>query len=477
MKLLRPSLLALACLLASPVPASELPALGDASSAIISPEREHELGRAWLSMLRGQVPTLNDPLLLDYIETSVYRLAEASEVEDRRFSFVVLDSPQINAFAAPGGIIGVNAGLFLHAGNEGEYASVMAHELAHLSQRHYARGVEARGQLQLPVMAGILAGVIAAAAGAGNAGMAAIASTQAAAIEAQRRYSRQNEQEADRIGLLNLQRAGYDPRSMPKMFELLARQYRYTRLPPEFLLTHPLSDARVADTRNRAEMLPPGGKVDSPRFQLMRARVEVRYQQMPGDAARRYRTLLRQQPDLLPARYGLALALTHTGEYAEAREQLRPLLDKTPDDLVYNYSAIEIDLAADDLKAATLRLQRMLRLYPSSYPLQYLQARLLQRQGQPQQASQVLDRLLQSRPADSTLWYMQAEVRGQAGNIIGLHEARAEYFSLVGDYRQALEQLDYARRRASSDYQLAARIDARYRELQDQQRMIDAMLR
>jgi len=171
------------------------------------------------------------------------------------------------------------------------------------------------------------------------------------------------------------------------------------------------------------------------------------------------------------------MALAGTGEHAEAREQLRPLLEQAPDDLVYNYSAIEIDLAADDLKAATLRLQRMLRLYPSSYPLHYLQARLLQRQNQPKQASQVLDRLLQSRPADSTLWYMQAEVRGQAGNIIGLHEARAEYFSLVGDYRQALEQLDYARRRASSDYQLAARIDARYRELQDQQRMIDAMLR
>lgn len=476
MKLLRPSLLALACLCASPAPAYELPSLGDSSSAISSPEREYELGRAWLNILRGQVPTLTDSLLTDYIETSVYRLAETSEVVDRRFSFVVLDSPQINAFAAPGGIIGVNAGLFLHADTEAEYASVMAHELAHLSQRHYARGLESQGQMQLPVMAGILAGVVAAAAGAGQVGMAAIASTQAAAIQAQRRYSRQNEQEADRIGLANLQRAGYDPRAMPSMFEQLMKNYRYTDLPPEFLLTHPLSDSRVADTRNRAEKAPAGGKLDSLRYQLMRARVELNYENTPGEAARRFRILLRQQPELIPARYGLALALARSAHHDEASRELAPLLQAMPDDPVYNYSAIEIAIAANQLDEAGQRLQRMLRLYPSSYPLHYLHARLLRAQEQPRQAEQVLDRLLQQRPADSVLWYMQAETRGLAGNIIGLHEARAEYFRLVGDYDHALEQLEYARSRASSDYQLAARIDARHQQMRRERRMIDSML-
>ena len=253
MNLLRPSLLALAYLLTSPVRASDLPSLGDSSSSIVSPLQEHVMGRAWLSMLRGQVSQLDDPQLKNFVENSVYKLAETSQVQDRRLEFVLINSSQLNAFAAPGGIIGVNGGLFLYAQTEAEYASVMAHELAHLSQRHFARGVEAQQRMQLPMMAAMLGGIIAAAAGAGDAGMAAIIGTQAAAMQERQRFSRQNEQEADRIGILNLEKAGYDPRAMPSMFERLMRQYRYDRRPPEFLLSHPVSESRIADTRNRAE--------------------------------------------------------------------------------------------------------------------------------------------------------------------------------------------------------------------------------
>ena len=215
MPFFRPALLVLACLLAQPALADDLPSLGDSSSSIVSPEQEHQLGRAWLSILRGQVRQLEDPLLKDYVERSVYRLAETSQLNDRRLEFILLASPQLNAFAAPGGIIGINGGLFLHAQTEAEYASVLAHELAHLSQRHFARGLEAQKRMQIPLMAAMLAGVIAAAAGGGDLGMAALASTQAAAIQEQRRFSRQNEQEADRIGLINLSKAGFDPRAMP----------------------------------------------------------------------------------------------------------------------------------------------------------------------------------------------------------------------------------------------------------------------
>src|SRR5690554_4463466 len=269
--------------------AIELPTLGDTSSSIVSLEQEYRLGRAWLSILRGQVAQLKDPLLKDYVERTVYKLAETSQLQERRLEFVLLASPQLNAFAAPGGIIGVNGGLFIHAQNEAEYASVLAHELAHLSQRHFARGLEAQQRMQLPMMAALLAGVVAAAAGAGDAGIAAIVSTQAAAIQAQRRFSRQNEQEADRIGLLNLERAGYDPRAMPAMFSRLMRQYRYDQKPPEFLLTHPVSESRIADTRNRADQYPEGGVQDSLRYQLMRARIQLKFESTPGLSAKRFR--------------------------------------------------------------------------------------------------------------------------------------------------------------------------------------------
>ncbi|MEK1904774.1 MAG: M48 family metalloprotease [Pseudomonas sp.] len=477
MKLLRPSLLALACVFALPGVADDLPSLGDASSSIVSPEQEHQLGRAWLSMLRGQVDQLSDPQLKDYVETSVYRLAETSQVEDRRLEFVLINSSQLNAFAAPGGIIGVNGGLFLYAQTEAEYASVLAHELAHLSQRHFARGIEAQQRMQVPMMAAMLAGIVAAAAGAGNAGMAAIMSTQAAAIQEQRRFSRQNEQEADRIGLLNLEKAGYDPRAMPSMFERLMRQYRYDSKPPEFLLTHPVTESRIADTRNRAEQYRPGGTEDSLRYQLLRARVQLTFEETPGISAKRFRAMLDANPKLDAARYGLAIAKIRSGQLNEARSSLQELLSKAPDDITYNLAMVDLDITANRIADARQRVERLRGQYPDNYPLEQARIDLMLKQGQKKEAEAALDQLLKHRPHDPDIWYQVAEARGLAGNIIGLHQARAEYFALVGDYDQALEQLDLAKHRASSNFPLASRIDARQQELAAEKRAIDKMMR
>ena len=477
MNLLRPTLLTLACLLALPGHADDLPSLGDASSAIVSPQQEHQLGRAWLSLLRGNVNQLNDPQLKDYVETSVYRLAETSQLQDRRLEFILIDSRELNAFAAPGGIVGVNGGLFLNAQTEGEYASVLAHELAHLSQRHFARGVEAQQRMQMPMMAALLAGIVLAAAGGGDAGIAAIAGTQAAAIQEQRRFSRQNEQEADRIGIQNLEKAGFDPRTMPSMFERLMRQYRYDAKPPEFLLTHPVSESRVADTRNRAEQAPKGGVEDSLRYQLIRARVALTYEGTPGLAAKRFRAQLDENPRLDAARYGLALAQIKGGQLNEARENLKPLLEKAPNDLTYNLAQVNLDITNNRLADAQQRVERMRGLYPSSYPLQQVRADLLLKQNRPAESEKVLDALLKSRPDDPDVWYEVAEVRGLSGNTIGLHQARAEYFALVGDFDQAIQQLDFAKRRAGNNFQLASRIDARQRDMLEQQRMVKEMMR
>ena len=474
----RPTLLLAVCLALSPAAhANDLPSLGDASSAIVAPEQEYQLGRAWLSMLRGQVSQLSDPLLKDFVERHVYRLAETSQLQDRRLEFVILDSPQLNAFAVPGGIVGVNGGLFLHAQTEAEFASVLAHELAHLSQRHYARGLEAQQRMQLPLMAAMLAGVVAAAAGAGDAAIAAIASGQAAAIQSQRSFSRQNEQEADRIGLSNLRNAGYDPRGMPSMFERLARQYRYDAKPPEFLLTHPLSESRVADSRNRAEQTPAGGKIDSLAYQLMRARTQLQFESTPGLATKRFRAQLEESPQNDAARYGLAISLRRAGQSEEAGSLLQPLLDKSPDDIVYNLARVELDMDAQRYSQASQRLERLLTAHPANYPLLQMQVELLLAQSRPADAEAILDRLLRERPKDPDIWYQVAEVRGLAGNIIGVHQARAEFFALVGDYGQALTQLDYAKRRVIGNFPLTARIEARQDELRTEKRLLEEMLR
>ncbi|MBD8613169.1 M48 family metallopeptidase [Pseudomonas putida] len=477
MPFLRPTLLTLACLLALPSHAGDLPSLGDASSAIVSPQQEHQLGRAWLSLLRGQVKQLNDPQLKDFVETSVYRLSETSQLNDRRLEFILIDSKELNAFAAPGGIVGVNGGLFFNAQTEGEYIGVLAHELAHLSQRHFARGVEAQQRMQLPMMAALLAGIVIAASGAGDAGIAAIAGSQAAAIQEQRRFSRQNEQEADRIGIINMEKAGYDPRNMPTMFERLMRQYRFDARPPEFLLTHPVSESRIADTRNRAEQAAKGGKEDSQWYQLMRARVQLYYEETPGLAAKRFRAQLDENPNALPARYGLALAQIKAGQLNEARENLKQLLAKQPDDITLNLAQVDLDITNNRIPDAQQRIDWLLTQYPGNYPINQKRIDVLLKQNRMADAEKALENLLKSRSDDPDVWYLVAETRGQNGNIIGLHQARAEFFALVGEFDQAIQQLDLAKRRAADNFQLASRIDARQRELMEQDRLVKDMLR
>jgi len=481
MNLLRPTLLSLACLLASPAIApaiaDDLPSLGDSSSSIVSPEQEFQLGRAWLSLVRSQVPQLNDPQLKEYVESSVYKLAETSDLHDHRLVFILIKDPQINAFAAPGGVIGVNGGLFLYAQTEAEYAAVLAHELGHLIQRHYARGLQAQQQMQIPVMAAMLAGIIAAAAGAGDVGMATIMGTQAAAIQNQLRFSRQNEQEADRVGVVNLERAGYDPRAMPNMFERMARQYRFDKRPPEFLLTHPVTESRIADTRNRAEQFGQSGREDTLQYQLMRARVQLTFEETPGIAGKRFRAMLQDDPSLDAARYGLALAQVKSGQLNEARDSLAALLKKEPNNVTYNLAQVELDITANRIADAKQRVDKMLAQFPDNYPLQQSRIDLLIKQSQAPQAQKALEELLKARPNDPDIWYQVAEVRGQAGDIIGLHQARAEYFALMADFDQALEQLDFAKRRAINNFPLASKIDARQKEIMEQQRMIKQLMR
>ncbi len=463
---IRALLFSLMTVIAVPATAEfNLPSLGDTSSSIMSREQEYQLGRAWLSMLRGSVRTLEDPLLKDYIESHVFGLAETSQLDDRRLTFVAINSPQLNAFAAPGGVIGINGGLFLHAHTEAEFASVMAHELAHLSQRHFARGLQHQQQNRIPLMTAMLASIILAASGGGDAGFAALASTQAAAIQEQRRFSRQNEQEADRIGLLNLKQAGFDPNAMPNMFERLAKLSRFSRTPPEFLLTHPVSQSRIADSRNRAGQLNNDGRLDSLYYQMMRARVQLFYEDSPGLATQRFRALLDQhEGDHSAARYGLVLALTRGGQYDAAEEELEPLLAEHPNNIAVQLARVELDNSRNQLDAALARLDRLLQTQPDNYPLLNAKADVLLRMRDYSAAERVTDRLARLRPEDPDVWYLVSEIRGLAKNILGVHQARAEYFMLAGDLDQADQQLEQALKLAVN-FVVSSRINARQEEV------------
>ena len=440
-----------------------LPDLGESGGQLFSSEHEYQLGRAWLRMFRAQVPTESDPVLQDYLDQLLFDLATHSQLGDRRLEPVLVKNQTLNAFAVPGGVVGVHTGLLLYAESEEEMAAVLAHELAHLSQRHFSRGVEDARSRTVPTLAGLLTGLVLAAAGSGDAGMAAIMATQAGAMESQLRFSRENEQEADRVGIQTMVSAGLDPRAMPGMFERMERSSRFqgNRI-PEFLLTHPVTESRISDSRNRAEQQPGAKPVPPRRFEMMKARVLVSFSDTPAATAQRFRAALEAGTgDAVANRYGLALAQLEAGQTEAARKQLSALLADAPSSIPLAHALAQLEIRSGNYGVAARLLEKHLGLNPRNHALSLLYAEALRKTGNARKAEQVLNEQVRLRPSDPHIWYQVAETRGMAGNIIGVHEARAEYFILNGMYDKAEQQLGYALKLVQGDFNSSARIQSR----------------
>lgn len=440
----------------------ELPTLGDTSSVTISPLQERILGQKWLRAYRSQVPTSSDPLVIDYLENLFDRLLPYSQLEHKKIELVVVENKTLNAFAVPGGIIGVHTGLLSYAKTENQLAAVLAHELGHLSQRHYARRLESEKNLMVPMLAGMLAGLVLAANSDSDAGMAAIMGTQAAAQQARLSFSRQNEQEADRIGMQTMVEAGLDPYAASDMFEEMMRANRLNRRPPEYLLTHPVSERRVADARNRAMKFPQKAYPDNLEYQLMRARVRVDMEETPQMAAKVFKSELDKESDSPDAsRYGWALALAKSSQFDQAREALAPLLEKDPGRISYQIMRADIEIAAERYKPALAILDEQLQKHPGNYPLTIRHAEALMKAGSYKESAAILDKMSRTRSNDDYVWYLLAEVNGLAGNILGVHEARAEYFILNGVYDRAAIQLRNALKHTQGNAYRTALVEER----------------
>lgn len=447
----------------------ELPTLGDTSSITISPIQERILGQKWLRVYRSQVPTSSDPLIINYLEQLFDRLLPYSQLEDKRLELVVVENESLNAFAVPGGIIGIHTGLLNYAKTENQLAAVLSHEMGHLSQRHYARRLDQNNKLLMPMLAGMLAGLVLAANSDGDAGMAAIMGTQAATQAAKLSFSRQNEQEADRIGMETMVKAGLDPYAASNMFEEMMRANRLNRRPPEYLLTHPVSESRVADARNRAMQYERKTYEDSLEFQLMRTRVRVKAEETPQIAVKVFRSELdRDNSSPEASRYGLALALMHASQFDAARAALAPLLAKEPNRITYQIMRADIEIAAEHYKTALAILEGQLAQNPNSHPLIIRHAEALMKAGSYQQSAQILDLYSRKRSNDDYVWYLLAEVNGLAGNILGVHEARAEYFILNGVYDRAQIQLRNALKLTEGNQYRTAMLEERLKYVEAQ---------
>jgi predicted Zn-dependent protease len=459
----------------------ELPELTEGGSSLMSSYQEKLLGDSWLRQFRGSVPLSDDPLVYEYVEQLLMKLATHSELDDKELKLVIVDNRNINAFAVPGGIVGINTGLLLNAETEGQLASVVAHELAHLSQQHFARSVEAARQSNLVSLTGMLAGIILAATAGGDAATAAIATSQAAAIDSQLRYSRNHEREADRLGMKTLAQSGYEPAQAAAMFRRMQDNARlYGSSVPEFLLTHPITKSRISDAENRARQYQksrvPGQQsiVDSLDYQLIRTRLHVESFDSAALAVEEYQKRLSSinesksatmGNDEIVARYALAMSHNKNRDWKNARKTLDPVLSNTSFRLIYSLLDIDIDKTAGQIDTALRRLRDLYALSPKNYPVGMALAKTAMKAEAFPLSERVLKELSELYPRQSDIWYLLAEAHGLANNISELHYARAEFFFLRNNLDQSQFHLQQALRLARNDVTRAAKIKQRLREI------------
>ncbi len=419
----------------------ELPSIGRISHAATA--EEQRIGAAWLKQYRRQVSTSNDTIIIAYLENLLNTLASHSDIYNTSLSLVVAKNDALNAFAVPGGVIGIHTGLLQYAKTEQQLASVISHELAHLSQRHYARGVEKQKGQSLTVVAGLLAGLILAANTGSDAGLATISATQAYAIDQQLRFTRSFEREADRIGMGILARAGMSPHATAEMFEEMDKLTRFSSKPPEFLLTHPLTTNRQIDAINLAREYPKKTIPDNISYQLVRARAILETAESPQQAIRYFKDALSGFDTSADSNhYGLALALTDNRQYKEATETIDKLLKKYPDNVILLMSKSHILAGQNNLDDAINNIQKQISLHPSYYPLPFQLSQIYRKHSVYDKAIEVLISLSESRSEDPVIWYELAEVAGLASQLSLLNKARAEYFILHANFDNAEQQLN-----------------------------------
>jgi predicted Zn-dependent protease len=451
-----------------------LPLLGDSSSGIVSKQQEYKLGKSWLQAFRRHVQLHDDPLLQSYLEQLCYDLVAHSDLEDTRLTLVIVNNPTINAFAVPGGVIGIHTGIFTYADNEDQLSSIIAHEIAHLSQRHFARSMEAQRSASAISLAGLLATVIVSSQADTDAAIATLTTAQAISADQQLRYSRSNEQEADRQGIKILTKAGRDPGASADMLNNMLALSRYKgNRPPEFLLTHPVTERRVADTRARTISVKTRHYPESSDYFIMQARAAVIMQ----NDAKYSVSYFKQKLDAntlqkKAAKYGLALAYSKLGDYKKTSQILTSLLSQDPLNRLLVYSDIENDLLAKNYKSALNKLDYQLKLNRKNYPLQSLLAETLWQSKQYKESARVLSKLSNQRKEDPAIWYKLAEVRGLAGDISGVHKARAEYFILIGAFERAKKQLTLAAKLLAYDFKQLSIIKQRVIDIEQMEKTL-----
>ena len=447
----------------------ELPEIGDPSGTVITPLQEKELGEAFLRNLHGQVEINEDPEIAEYIQSIGQKLAANSDNPTQAFHFFVVTDPTINAFAGPGGYIGVNSGLILTSEAESELASVLAHEIAHVTQRHLYQAFQAAGRLSLPTAAAMLAAILLGAkSGSAQLGQAAVVAAQAANMQYQINFTRDNEAEADRVGMQTLSRSAFDPRSMPSFFERLQQSTRFAgRQLPEFLLTHPVTVSRIADTRGRAEQFPYRQYPDSFSYQIIRAKLRVQTARNPREALAYFMAIggqgTKEQQDV--ARYGLALALIANTRTDEGKQVLQKLVMQYADQSYFINALAKTEFDQRNYANALHLYETAKERFPESRAVTLNYIRALLATAKFGQARTYLDEYARHQGFTPEVYNLLAQCYGGLGNEAESHRYLAEYYYASGQNRAAILQLRIAQKAAGDNFYVNAVVDERLKQL------------
>ena len=451
---------------------SDLPDIGSPSDSVFSPVQEEQIGYMVLKQLRDTGQLLSDPEVEEYIQNLGQTLVANSNAGGEDFEFFVVNDSKINAFALPGGYIGVNSGLILASENESELAGVLAHEIAHVTQNHIERRIFDSQGSSLAATAAILAAIIISSTTDASAStmQGGILAIQGLAIQGQINYTRANEYEADRIGIGTLAASGFDPYGMPSFFAKLGKTN--SRAPgsiPEFLQTHPSSSARIAESSNRAARYQAVTRDDGVGYRLTQERIRVRSFRSANEAVAYYRNTAYLQgvpPD--PAWvYGSALALLRAGKANQAADIFRELQVEN-ENIIDLHSAYGQALMADGRTEKALAVfQRAANLFPRNVPLTIRYSQVLMMARQPDKAHEILLDLLNNITPTPDQARLIAMAANSAGDVAESYYYMSEYYVLNGLLPQAIQQLNLALQLPDLNEFQRARFDARRDELRE----------
>jgi predicted Zn-dependent protease len=447
--------------------AEGLPDLGDASQASFTALEEKRLGDEVMREIRADRAFYDDAEATDYINALGTRLASRGADTRQPLEFFLMNERSINAFALPGGYIGINTGLIIAAQSESELASVVSHEIAHVTQRHIARIIAQQKQSAVLSLAALAVAILASRSSGDLAG-AATAFGTAGAVQSMLNFTRDHEREADRVGLQILETAGYDPRAAAVFFERMQRATRIYDVAgaPSYLRTHPMTYERIADIQNRLERLPYRQISDSLDFQLVRAKLRAELDPAP-QARDFFQESLAEKRYLSEAasRFGLATTLMRLKDYARARKEHEALKRVAGSHPLVDALGCRIRRAAGETDAAVGCYRDALQAHPQHRALTYEYAQLLLQARRPEPALAAVAQRMQSVSEDPRLYLLQGEAYALQGKRLAQHRATGEAYARMGNVRGAIEQLQIALKSGDGDFYQMSAIEARLREL------------